>query len=102
MRSGHITRHWQPILFAQASCCAQDAWADREHEHQEQLLRQRGDGEQESRLESRSDPWLTFFAIREQASANVFEYIEVDCNRRGLHSTLGYSSPHEFGLSPAV
>lgn len=39
------------------------------------------------------------FATREQAKAQVFEYIEVDYNRNRLHSTLGYLSPEEFELS---
>lgn len=36
------------------------------------------------------------FATREQARAQVFEYIEVYYNRQRLHSTLGYLSPVEF------
>ncbi len=39
------------------------------------------------------------FATREQARANVFEYIEVDYNRTRLHSTLGYLSPEQFELA---
>ena len=41
-------------------------------------------------------------AIREHAKAQVFEHIEVDCNRNRLHSTLGYLSPDEFEKSKAV
>lgn len=36
------------------------------------------------------------FATREQAKAQVFDYIEVYYNRQRLHSTLGYLSPVEF------
>jgi transposase InsO family protein len=39
------------------------------------------------------------FATREQARAQVFDYIEVYYNRQRLHSTLGYLSPVEFELS---
>jgi transposase InsO family protein len=38
------------------------------------------------------------FATREQAKAQVFEYIEVDYNRNRLHSSLGYLSPEQFEL----
>lgn len=36
--------------------------------------------------------WVT----RSQLTSAVFEYIEVFYNRRRLHSSLGYLSPHEF------
>ena len=36
------------------------------------------------------------YATREEARRSLFEYIEVFCNRRRLHSTLGYRSPAEF------
>lgn len=36
------------------------------------------------------------FVTREQAKAQVFDYIEVYYNRQRLHSTLGYLSPVEF------
>ncbi|MGY0612464.1 IS3 family transposase [Luteimonas sp. A501] len=39
------------------------------------------------------------FSTREQAKAQVFDYIEVYYNRQRLHSTLGYLSPEEFELS---
>jgi transposase InsO family protein len=39
------------------------------------------------------------FLTREQARAQVFDYIEVYYNRQRLHSTLGYLSPAEFELS---
>lgn len=38
------------------------------------------------------------FVTREQAKAQVFDYIEVYYNRQRLHSTLGYLSPAEFEL----
>ena len=36
------------------------------------------------------------FATRAEATAQVFEYIELDYNRDRLHSTLGYLSPDQF------
>ena len=38
-------------------------------------------------------------ATRDQAKAQVFDYIEVYYNRNRLHSTLGYLSPEAFELS---
>ena len=37
-------------------------------------------------------------AMREQAKAHVFEYIEVHYNRQRIYSTLGYLSPVQFEL----
>jgi putative transposase len=39
---------------------------------------------------------LVRFNSREEARANLFEYIEVFYNRTRLHSSLGYKSPVEF------
>ena len=36
------------------------------------------------------------YKTREEAQANLFEYIEVFYNRKRRHSTLGYESPAEF------
>ena len=36
------------------------------------------------------------FATRAQATAQVFEYIDVYYNSKRLHSTLGYLSPEAF------
>jgi transposase InsO family protein len=36
------------------------------------------------------------FKTREEASINIFEYIEIFYNRQRSHSTLGYLSPAEF------
>lgn len=38
------------------------------------------------------------FATRDQAKAEVFDYIEVYYNRSRLHSTLGYLSPDQYEL----
>jgi transposase InsO family protein len=36
------------------------------------------------------------FVSREEARAQLFEYIEIFYNRKRLHSTLGYLSPTQF------
>lgn len=36
------------------------------------------------------------FATRDQARAELFEYLEVFYNRVRLHSSLGFLSPEEF------
>jgi len=36
------------------------------------------------------------FKAREDAKAQLFEYIEVFYNRKRMHSTLGYLSPAQF------
>jgi putative transposase len=36
------------------------------------------------------------YATREQATASIFEYIEVFYNRVRRHSSLGYVAPAEF------
>jgi putative transposase len=42
------------------------------------------------------------YATREDATQDIFEYIEVFYNRKRRHSTLGYSSPAEFEARTAV
>jgi putative transposase len=39
---------------------------------------------------------------RDEATQDIFEYIEVFSNRRRRHSTLGYCSPAEFEARTAV
>jgi len=36
------------------------------------------------------------FKTRGEAVQSIFEYVEIFYNRKRLHSTLGYMSPHEF------
>jgi putative transposase len=36
------------------------------------------------------------YATRQQARADVFQFIEIFYNRKRLHSTLGYKSPEQF------
>jgi putative transposase len=38
----------------------------------------------------------TRYATREEAKADIFEYIEVFYNRKRLHSTLGYVAPQTY------
>ena len=42
------------------------------------------------------------YATRNEATQDIFEYIEVFYNRRRRHSTLGYYSPAEFEARTAV
>jgi putative transposase len=42
------------------------------------------------------------YATREEATQDIFEYIEVFYNRRRRHSTLGYDSPAEYEARMAV
>ena len=42
------------------------------------------------------------YAAREEATQDIFEYIEVFYNRRRRHSTLGYDSPAEYEARMAV
>jgi transposase InsO family protein len=42
------------------------------------------------------------YATREDATQDIFEYIEVFYNRRRRHSTLGYHSPAEYEARTAV
>jgi len=42
------------------------------------------------------------YATRDEATRDIFEYIEVFYNRRRRHSTLGYDSPAEFEARMAV
>jgi putative transposase len=42
------------------------------------------------------------YASREEATQDIFEYIEVFYNRRRRHSTLGYDSPAEYEARTAV
>ena len=42
------------------------------------------------------------YATREEATQDIFEYIEVFYNRQRRHSTLGYDSPAEYEARTAV
>lgn len=42
------------------------------------------------------------YATRNEATQDIFEYIEVFYNRRRRHSTLGYHSPAEYEARTAV
>ena len=42
------------------------------------------------------------YATREDATQDIFEYIEVFYNRKRRHSTLGYDSPAEYEARTAV
>ena len=42
------------------------------------------------------------YATREDATRDIFEYIEVFYNRKRRHSTLGYDSPAEYEARTAV
>ena len=42
------------------------------------------------------------YGLRDEASQDIFEYIEVFYNRMRRHSTLGYHSPAEFEAMAAV
>ena len=38
------------------------------------------------------------YETRRQAQRDIFEYIEVFCNREKLHSFLGYCTPEEYEM----
>jgi hypothetical protein len=40
--------------------------------------------------------YLTNFETKEQAAAEIFEFIEIYYNRKRLHSALAYLSPLEY------
>lgn len=40
--------------------------------------------------------YLTHFRTRDEAQQRLFEYIELFYNRKRIHSTIGYVSPHRF------
>ena len=42
------------------------------------------------------------YTTREDATQDIFEYIEVFSNRRRRHSTLGYDSPAKYEARTAV
>jgi hypothetical protein len=42
------------------------------------------------------------YATREEATQDIFEYIEVFYNRQRCHSTLSYRSPAEYEAKAAV
>ena len=42
------------------------------------------------------------YATRDDATRDIFEYIEVFYNRKRRHSTLGYNSPAEYEARTAV
>ena len=42
------------------------------------------------------------YHIRDEATRDIFEYIDVFYNRLRRHSTLGYSSPAEFEARTVV
>jgi len=54
----------------------------------------------ESFFKSLKIEWIydTIFKSQEDAKFSIFEYIEIFYNRKRLHSTLGYLSPHDFEL----
>jgi len=58
---------------------------------------QLSDGELLRKLEegARSSPRVVY-ATREEARADLFDYVERFYNQRRLHSTIGYVSPAAF------
>jgi hypothetical protein len=38
-------------------------------------------------------------ATREQVELKIFQFIEIDYNRKRLHSTLGYMTPEEYEMA---
>jgi transposase InsO family protein len=42
------------------------------------------------------------YQTRQEAKQDIFEYIQVWYNRKRKHSSLGYRSPDQFEIEPAI
>lgn len=65
-------------------------------EQERRLLGQRTDGKLLFNSLKNERVHGTRYPTREDAKADIFEYIEAFYNRKRLHSTLGYVSPQTY------
>ena len=74
---------------------------DLQHEPVRQHVGQRGDGELLLLAEDRTHGARKIYRTRDQARADVFDYIERFYNPRRRHSTIVYLSPMDFERTAA-
>ncbi len=88
-------RSRQPIQQRAVPAFARRTWHHLQHEPRRQRLGQLGDGELLLHAEDGADRAQNY-RTRDEAKADVFDYIERFYNPKRQHSTIGYISPIQF------